>query len=473
MKLDPRIKSFAKQSGQKDMQDDIQEKQQGSQPHIGSGKRNRGTLFGGLPRVCRGVQNMLPAFIDESLNAGGRQTVGRHLAVCAACRSELRLLARSEQALIGAASAVPMPGDLRAGFYARLATTPRRADKRRVFVPALAVCGLLLIASITAYRLSITPRSSMAQSGPVSYDARSIAADFALAPHPLTRRQFARVVGLPDSLAHNRASHPASAPAYQGEKQSSVLVMQRTPPVGGAAHQSLASKLTDHKAEVTVGRRGRHNEQRPLRIAAVPRPAFLQRLLAGAGSKRKKNSNMSGRHNIQVALLTQSERNASSPQTRHDVSLIRGESSPSTDSFGLRIETADINAVQLAKDQHNGLAYRYENSQQMSLSTTLDGEAARKSMTDAREDGAMEYNAEGIDGVSFQVKDAQRGFTSGTRSESRMQVRGGRQVLSVHLEDQDKPEPDTAEPLVPIRPAAQPAQATRTGSDKAGSDKER
>lgn len=465
MRLDPRTKLSAEPSEQNNVEDSSKNTMQ----HPGSKQRhNKRTMFGGTPRVCRGVQNMLPAYSDASLNAGERQTVARHLDVCATCRYELRLLARSEQALIGAASAVPMPGDLRAEFYTRLAATPRRIDRWRVFVPALAVCGLLLIASTTAYRrYYIIPGGSTEQKGQGLPDARIVAAaNSAGLPHLLPRRQIARVVGLPESPAHNRPLRPFVVLAYQGEKQSFIPLMQKMQPVGGAARQAVASVFTGRRAELTPGKPGRHKEQKPQRIAAVLHPAFSHPSMAVAASKRDTKSNLPGQRNMQVALLTRSERNIAAPQTRHNVSLLRGEHSPSTDRYGLQTEAADMYAVQLTKEQRSSLARRFENNQQMSLSTTLTNGMERESVADAREGGAMGYDAPEMDGVSFQVKDAQRGFTAGTRSESRMQVRGGRQVLSVHLEDQDRSEPDMADRPIMTRPAAQPAQTTKTGSEK-------
>jgi hypothetical protein len=84
-----------------------------------------------LPRLCAWTQERLFAYADDSLNATERRTVQAHLDTCADCRQELALCRQAESVLLGARAAIPAPGDLRAGFYARLAEQENAAPPRR------------------------------------------------------------------------------------------------------------------------------------------------------------------------------------------------------------------------------------------------------------------------------------------------------------------------------------------------------
>jgi hypothetical protein len=101
---------------------------------------------------CSRVRRLLWDLVDGALPLGREQAVRRHLERCSACRHEWEGCLQAEHALASAPSHVPPPGDLRTGFYARLAAQPVPARSglltltlKRAVLPALAVCLLLIV----------------------------------------------------------------------------------------------------------------------------------------------------------------------------------------------------------------------------------------------------------------------------------------------------------------------------------------
>ncbi|MCS6776398.1 MAG: zf-HC2 domain-containing protein [Chloroherpetonaceae bacterium] len=108
-----------------------------------------GKLDPGSSRACCWTQERLFAYLEGDLGEGERVAVQAHLARCALCQQEWRLCQRAHRALEQAGRAIPSPGDLRAGFYEKLAASRPQALRAwwqpvRVFVPACA--GVLLVA---------------------------------------------------------------------------------------------------------------------------------------------------------------------------------------------------------------------------------------------------------------------------------------------------------------------------------------
>jgi hypothetical protein len=105
----------------------------------------------GNNRLCAWTQERLFAYGDSDLNAAEREIVQLHLDTCVACREELAQRRRSDQVLASARFDIPPAGDLRAGFYAKLAAAnasppPRRFGVQwRVALSACAVAGLALV----------------------------------------------------------------------------------------------------------------------------------------------------------------------------------------------------------------------------------------------------------------------------------------------------------------------------------------
>src|ERR1051326_3005986 len=97
--------------------------------------------------LCGWVQARLFAYLDGELNPSEQQKAQVHLEECAACRAELQQCRQAEMALTTALESVPPAGDLRDGFYARLAASqPSRPSFGgwRLAAPALAF-GLLAL----------------------------------------------------------------------------------------------------------------------------------------------------------------------------------------------------------------------------------------------------------------------------------------------------------------------------------------
>jgi hypothetical protein len=76
---------------------------------------------GAPPPECRRVLANLPAFLDGDLDGATHRAVQAHLDACADCRSAQEWQMQAEKALQSASTQIPPAGDLRPGFYARLA----------------------------------------------------------------------------------------------------------------------------------------------------------------------------------------------------------------------------------------------------------------------------------------------------------------------------------------------------------------
>ena len=104
---------------------------------------------GNAPCSCDWVQARIWDYLDGTLNIADREQLQAHNTACPACERELQAARRSEIALSGAVGMAPAAGDLRAGFYAKLAASEAKPRPSRRFgwaiaVPALAA-GLLAV----------------------------------------------------------------------------------------------------------------------------------------------------------------------------------------------------------------------------------------------------------------------------------------------------------------------------------------
>ncbi len=97
---------------------------------------------------CGKFQSRLFEFLDGELNPVEEAKAQQHLAACAECRQEAATARRCDAALASASNAIASPGDLRAGFYLKLAETQRRKpvwQNWKVGIPAVLATGLLLL----------------------------------------------------------------------------------------------------------------------------------------------------------------------------------------------------------------------------------------------------------------------------------------------------------------------------------------
>ena len=403
-----------------------------------SGSVRRSGLIGRVSdRRCRRVQSFLLAYLDGDLQDRTRLGVARHLEGCAACRHELRLLAQSEQVLTASARALAAPGDLRAGFYARLAAAPRPVSRWRIAAPTFAVCGLLLLVSGTVYRLresssnvasvlasqsdsnarvvaGVTPPVASGRLYGMSTDANAKSLPkIALRPHSELARS-----GMPGQPAPSTPRQPQTASPARFPRIASLSAKRRSAMTGTARDRRYA-----HSGRLIAA--GEHS-------IALRHSAFA--LTANANPNRKRN--------MQVALATYSERDDASLSQRGTFG--RADSPHYTYANNTLSQEALNSKPAPAREPQTG-AFGDNNGIDTSLAN---GESAAPAPV-FRYTGDEENEA---DGVRFQVKDAQRGFTAATRSESRMQRQNGRQVLSVHLEDQDASSADAPEQAQPEQP---------------------
>ncbi|MCW3054506.1 MAG: hypothetical protein JWN14_3676 [Chthonomonadales bacterium] len=100
--------------------------------------------------TCADVRAREWDFVEGTLPIPERAAVQTHLDACESCRTAMTLCRSAEDALLSASAHIPAAGDLRAGFYARLATQQRpmrRYGRPMIALYALAA-GLLVVALI-------------------------------------------------------------------------------------------------------------------------------------------------------------------------------------------------------------------------------------------------------------------------------------------------------------------------------------
>ena len=97
---------------------------------------------------CGKFQSRLFEFLDGELNPVEEAKAQQHLAACAECRQEAATGRRCDSALAAASNSIASPGDLRAGFYLKLAETQRRKpvwQNWKVGISTVLATGLLLL----------------------------------------------------------------------------------------------------------------------------------------------------------------------------------------------------------------------------------------------------------------------------------------------------------------------------------------
>ncbi len=110
--------------------------------------------------TCADVRAREWDFAEGSLPTPERTDVQAHLDGCESCRRELTLCRSAEGALLTASTQIPPAGDLRAGFYGRLAAEHRQPRRygRPLALSAVAVCGLALILVRPALKTLFIPQ---------------------------------------------------------------------------------------------------------------------------------------------------------------------------------------------------------------------------------------------------------------------------------------------------------------------------
>ena len=409
---------------------------------------------GGKPSpACRHIQRQLPLYLDGELSTRQGREVERHLAVCSFCQSEREQWRQSEQALAAARRHIPAPGDLRTGFYARLAAPPasHRLFPRidwRVAVPALAACGLVF-GWLTA-KNSVMPSSTgsrTAASSPVSHPK------IAQANNPV---QNGVTANKPAGSAVQRSGfggdNPVRLPAFDA---SDAVAFNK-------------NKKSDNGLKKRVKRQRvallnpRHKQPESGNAAKTRRPA------AGSSS----NLYYEVTQPADVAAERSGEAKPARPRSRQQNSYSFGESHPEF-NWQLALQRSKsstqgdtntlsniLNSDTVGKMSGNVFSYmaaaakskQKEELKEQSLLPSpaqdtfavADGvhefalglnDSTRRSFQGDNRGLALSASVGEDKGMYLEVEDTKRGFTSRTRFASRVQEQNGQRVLIIEAED--------------------------------------
>ena len=102
------------------------------------------------PCSCDWVQARLFGYLDGELPLSERERFQTHTEACPACTREVHNARRADLALHQAISAVPAAGDLRSGFYSKLAQSEAKPRMSRrwgwaLAAPAFAACAIAVV----------------------------------------------------------------------------------------------------------------------------------------------------------------------------------------------------------------------------------------------------------------------------------------------------------------------------------------
>lgn len=165
-------------------------------------------------RLCAWTQERLFAYVDGDLQRAEREAVQQHLDACPNCQMELMQARRSEEALVSAPLTLPAPGDLRAGFYAKLAAAEAARAPRRFggqWKAALSACAVTLLAVVVWRSVPTSPSVSVLE--PVPPEAsRAIASRGDAEGESLVLKDQPALAG--DALAKSR---PQKNETFQAE----------------------------------------------------------------------------------------------------------------------------------------------------------------------------------------------------------------------------------------------------------------
>ena len=382
---------------------------------------------------CERMQSRLIAYLDGELTDQERQAVQAHLDGCSICQNEMTVLQSSEQMLMQAQQTLPLAGDLRAGFYARLEEENRLSRRRpigkfdwRVAVPALAACGLII--GMLDGRFHV-PTSSSA----VSTSTVAVAAP--LQNHVASMSPKADVLKRSDLLRMT-----AETPKWPGAS------LQRHTKITIAQYLDSTDKRFGFKLSA------RTKAPQALKLALRNKTGYWRRSIADAASTTRKSTTW------QLGLALPDSAILKVPDTETGLaytplrSMKANGTEPITDTATL---TAKINSANIIKGlgeattrgevlQKSIASEYYYDANNMNRRAAGLGVLGRDApdkfgRVSSLTAGISESGISEDDGVNFQVRDSRRGFTSEMRLASQVHVQDGRQVLTIHLEDNDVP----------------------------------
>jgi hypothetical protein len=394
---------------------------------------------------CARVQARLLSYLDGSVSERERYSLQQHLDSCDLCRRELALYQMSEQALNGARHAAPPAGDLRAAFYARLAseTAPRSSRPSKVnwrlAVPALAACSVLLgVLSVPHQRQ--TPLDT-ARIGQGSQIAR-------------VEPQNSVAVMPGDALRENLAVQPASSTPFSKRivRNLDTLPPVQTGAMSGSGRLNPNARTRRKPVAVIIAGVGHHREAgSDHAFLKLPVSANATRMILG----RKSTTRQDNKEATMLAYLDKQQSEADQSKSNKMIDAPGGTGAKKdTDVYAYDEQgktrslqpgiTARQYAFANAFTLNTDAMFKDRSDNMPSLNTFALGVASGASPGDAFVSSAAGDNVGNSlengtedNGIAIQVRDSRRGFTSSMRLASQVRQRDGRQVLTIHVEDED------------------------------------
>lgn len=334
----------------------------------------------GMPAAltCADVRAREWDFVEGTLPIPIRAAVQTHMDDCEPCRKAMTLCRSVEDALLSASAYIPAAGDLRAGFYARLATQQRpvRRYGRPIALSALAA-GVLAVALIRpAFQThAISPPH---------------AGETVALPSNLTRPVLAPMAS-PDGIAE--AAYPLGNGSGLTEAQMNRLF---------ASADVKAITPRQHRSTF-------HRAVSPIVVAVVDRRPAFGSITMGFNRSAKMES--------WPKLQTTYREAATTSEADRDAPKIRaGSAEPRTFAVGDKALAKD-HAARFDVQAEKSAMIASSANRMLALQTQLLGSATIMPLED---------------GVSLDVIDQDRGFSNTTRVASDVEEQGGERT--VHIE---------------------------------------
>jgi len=321
--------------------------------------------------TCADVRAREWDFVEGTLPISERAAVQTHLDACESCRKAMTLCRSAEAALLSASAHIPAAGDLRAGFYARLAAQQRPA--RRYSRPMIAfstlAAGMLLVALIrpALHTSSVSP----------AHSGETAALSFGFTPPVVVPTPpLDEAVATPHAFNHTF----------------------------GLTEAQLDRLFASEDIKAITPRQHRKTFHRPVSpavIAVVDRRTMFGR-----------PSNVSRSREAAAPALSSANRAAALAIARRDT----GPANPMTLAMGKEA---------FAKDRTDRFDRRAEK-------TALIASVADRALKTQFQDNASAMPMD--DGVSFEVVDQVRGFSNTTRIASDVEVQGEDRTVHIEAD---------------------------------------
>ena len=421
--------------------------------------------------ACRHIQERMALFMDGELSPQEMRNVASHLNDCPACRREREQWQQAENALMGVRQHVPASGDLRSGFYARLADAPlsRRSGLRidwRMAVPALAACGLAFgwlttqrpVLSTTSGSVAVVPNTNTIATAPSVNSSLQIAqsgnsgtgnthSQAIAANKPITSPSA--LFGLTVAKPGKRTNFKAAAVADNARRRIRVqglrstypqlarLTLRRnrsegTPTLEFRAHANSTSAVFAYEPTSTVNAPfGRITAANAIRHPARKQDEALYNEAPTAygwamAQPRSKNAPQINNDASAQTLAKTTDREKDTNRLGYTLSAAKAK------KFGdLQNSLASVPMMDSTADQPRMETFA------LGLNSEL-----REYPSDGARGLTLKASLGKQEGIYLKVQDSKRGFISETRIASRIQEQNGQRVLVIKA---DEPEPQLSE----------------------------